>query len=142
MERHARIKGINSAFVYKMLDRWPLPGCAPTDRYGPRWTLNWILRQDSDHLRELCEKHALKTSGGSTKLIRRFYLHYRSVQLRLGDPIIGYGPGHEAVRTPMCVCGRLLRKDLEASIAEKKKRKGKLEVPKKRFPRLPRFPRN
>lgn len=141
MERHARIIGVDSAFVSKMLDRWPLPRRAPTDRYGPRWTLNWILKQDSDHLRDLCEKHALKNSGGSTKLIRRFYLHYRSVQLRLGDPRIGYGPGHEAVRTPTCVCGRLLRKDVD-EMAKTGKRKKEKKVLRKRFPRLIRHPRN
>lgn len=146
MKRHARIADIDPTLILKMLDRWPLPRQEPFDKYGPGWALGWMLRQDKGHLQELCEKHGLKTSGERTKLVRRLYLHDRSRRMRLGDPRIGYGPGHEEVRTPKCECGRWLRKDLEALMAAKAKNRERKKLQqgahKKRFPRLARYPRN
>lgn len=145
MERYPRIKHVHPEFVSKMLDRWPVPRNAPFDRYGSRWTLGWLLRQEPDHLRTLCEKHALKDSGSMEELIRRLYLHDRSGRMRLGDPRIGYGPHHEAVKTPTCVCGKQLKKDLEAAMAKKGngRRKKEMEgIKRLRFPRLKRHPRD
>ena len=146
MERYARIAGIRPAFISKMLERWPLVKKEVWDKYGARWTLGWLLRQNSEHLQELCIKHALKSSGKKEQLVQRMYLHDRSSRLLLGDPRIGYGPHHEAIRIPTCECGRHLRKEVEEAMTKKRnKRAERLErnsVKQRRFPRLKKHPRS
>jgi hypothetical protein len=80
---------------------------------------SWAMRQTTERLRELCEKHALKSKGSRKRLIKRIYLHWRASRLRIGDVYYGYGKGYEYQRIPDCSCG-FLRKDYIEGLQEKR----------------------
>jgi hypothetical protein len=138
------------AFVTKLRRRYPAPAYDPIrdGSYDPAsWILDWLLRQRKSKLRELCDKHALKTTGSKKKLIQRQYLHWRSLKLGLGKIYYGYGKHHEFTRPPDCICNCLkvsemekLREDKMNRKAANKRAKEQSEI--RRFPReIMRFPR-
>ena len=68
----------------------------------------WSMKQNTEHLQALCEKHSLKSEGSRWKLIKRLYLHWRASRLKTiekGFEFYGYGEGFENIQIPSCHCG-------------------------------------
>jgi hypothetical protein len=129
----------------RMRKKYPPP---PYDRhqhgswYPGDYIPNWLMIQTTEHLQELCEKHALKSKGSRWKLIKRMYLHWRASKLKIGKVYYGYAKGYDYQRIPTCPCGSVLKKEMEA--AEKKREQlrelarqqlRKFLEPVQRFPR-------
>jgi hypothetical protein len=143
-------------YLAKMRAKYPAPPYNP--RTDGSWNpadgiFEWLCKQQKQHLRKLCERHALESTGSRKRLIKRMYLHWRAAKLGLGKEWIGYGKGYENTRIPTCPCGsknkiEMLRLEKRKQELKEAARRQKYEIllPSKfRYPRYDenriRFPR-